>query len=456
MLSSEKNKFEKEIRVGNDGKCRTQDDATELKQVEEMHTWALEKTIERLQLEIAELRWKGEALRESEKRFRNIALSMVVWIWEVDEEGVYTYSSERVKEILGYSPEEVTGKSIFDFMPPNEARRIEKRFKKIVGKREIINDLESWNRHKNGDKVCLVTSGIPILDERGVFLGYQGVHKDITEQKQAEEALREANRRSKKFDRLKSDFISMVSHEIHTPINIMREGITLCLDGLAGDVTEMQEELLNDTLESVERLDRLVMDLLDLSKIEEGRIELRRNVVDLCRIVIKIKKDFEKQAGSKNLRLQANIPEDGIQMYVDKDKIIQIFHNLISNAMRYTKSGGAITLSVQEDNAFVRCSVSDTGVGIAKENISKLFSKFKQFGHVEGSGYKGTGLGLAIAKGLVEIHGGKIWAESTLGKGSTFYFSIKKLPIPDTTVDSKDMSKDVYLADTVDERSSHG
>ena len=259
MLSNENGNISEVLSVSIDRKHLTKNEETDVKQVDEMHTLELKKTIERLQLEIAELRWKGEALRESEKRFRNIALSMVVWIWEVDEEGVYTYSSERVKEILGYQPEEVTGKSIFDFMPLNEARRVEKRFKKIVRQREIINDLESRNRHKNGDQICLVTSGIPILDESGVFLGYRGVHKDITKQKRAEEALRQANRRLKKFDRLKSDFVSMVSHEIRTPINIMREGITLCLDGLAGDVTDMQKELLNDTLESVERLENLAM-----------------------------------------------------------------------------------------------------------------------------------------------------------------------------------------------------
>lgn len=114
----------------------------------------------------------------------------------------------------------------------------------------------------------------------------------------------------------------------------------------------------------------------------------------------------------------------------DEDKLTQIFNNLISNALRYTKSGGRIVIKASEENDFIHCSVADTGVGIAKKDIPKLFSKFEQFGRVEGSGYKGTGLGLAIAKGLIEKQGGKIWIESELGKGTTFFFTLEKVPPP--------------------------
>ena len=400
---------------------------SDVQSVSDEHTRELEKTIEDLQLEVAELRWKEEALRESEKRFRNIALSMVVWIWEIDKKGVYTYCSERVHDILGYTPEEIIGRDFFHSMPPQEVQKAREEFERLSAKRDIIMDFENWNVHKNGTHKCLATSGVPILDESGSFKGYRGVHKDITEQKQAEEALKEANRRLKEFDQLKSDFLSTVSHEIRTPITIMREGISLCIDGVAGDVTEAQKELLTDTLDSVDRLERLVTDLLDLSKIESGKIEIRKSKIDLCQILKKIKKNFNQQVRTKGLSLDLNSTKDSISLFADEDKILQIFSNLVSNAVRYTEPGGKITVRGEEKGEFILCSVTDTGIGISEENLHKVFSKFEQFGRIEGSGYKGTGLGLTIVKGLVEKHDGEIWVESQLGMGTTFYFTIKNV-----------------------------
>ena len=145
-----------------------------------------------MQLEISELRFVQEALRESEKRFRNITVSMVFWIWEIDENGIYTYCSERIKDILGYSPEEIEGKKMIDLMLPTNAENVGKTFLAAAADSKTVNDIENWNIHKNGRQICLLTSGIPIIDSYGVFKGYRGVHKDITEQKVAEKALQKS------------------------------------------------------------------------------------------------------------------------------------------------------------------------------------------------------------------------------------------------------------------------
>ena len=234
----------------------------------------------------------------------------------------------------------------------------------------------------------------------------------------------------KELDQLKSDFLSIVSHELRTPIAVMRGGISLILDGVVGEITDTQKDLLTDTLNNVDRLGRLVTDLLDVSKIEAGKIYLRRSTVDVCAVVKKIQSDYIQQAQEKGVELQTELPEGAVKMFVDADKVTQIFTNLVSNAVRFTKDGGKITIRVEEKEDVVECSVSDTGIGIAEKNITKLFSKFEQFGRAEGKGYKGTGLGLTIAKGLVEKHGGKIWVQSELGKGTTFWFTLKKVPFP--------------------------
>ncbi|OVE79861.1 hypothetical protein BVY01_01340, partial [bacterium I07] len=203
----------------------------------------------------------------------------------------------------------------------------------------------------------------------------------------------------KELDGLKTEFVSTVSHELRTPIAIVKQAISLCLDGLAGDVTEKQSELLKDALENSERLGRLVTDLLDVSKLEAGKIRLRRNYVDMCDVVRKVVKAFDYQAKEKNITLLASVPDHEIKMFVDTDKMVQIYQNLVSNALRFTEPGGTITVGVQDGEDEISCSVSDTGKGIAKENQRQLFSKFAQFGRVEGPGYKGTGLGLFIVKG---------------------------------------------------------
>jgi len=257
----------------------------------------------------------------------------------------------------------------------------------------------------------------------------RAIHYAIV-RKQAEETLKEANEELRKLDQLKSDFISIVSHELRTPIAIMQEGISLCLDGVVGKITDEQGEVLTSTLDTVDRLARLVNDLLDISKIESGKFKLRRSSLDLNQIIKKEYENYEKLTKEKGIRLQMALPEGPLKLYADEDKVTQIFKNLLSNAIRFTEAGGEITIKAEEKDDAIVCGVCDTGTGISKEYIPKLFSKFEQFGKVDGHGYKGTGLGLAIVKGLVEEHEGSIWVESELGKGSEFWFTLKKVPYP--------------------------
>jgi len=241
-----------------------------------------------------------------------------------------------------------------------------------------------------------------------------------------EEELKRANDKLRKLDRMKSDFISTVSHELRTPIAVMRQGVSMCLEGDAGELTDSQREFLGITSENIDRLVRLVTDLLDISKIESGKIKLRRSSLDIYEVVKKIKTSFEPEAKTKGVHLNLDIPDEALRFFADEDKMTQIFNNLISNAIRYTEADGRITIGISDGEDFVHCRVADTGCGISRKDIPKLFSKFEQFGRVEGTGYKGTGLGLAIAKGLIERQGGKIWVESELGTGTTFSFTLEK------------------------------
>ena len=254
-------------------------------------------------------------------------------------------------------------------------------------------------------------------------------------------------KRLREMDQLKTSFLSTVSHELRTPVAIMREGVSLCLDGVAGELTDTQSELLGDVLDNSDRLLRLITDLLDISKIEAGKVRLHRRMVDVCDVIQKTVRMSELHAKDKQIKLHTDLPDASLEVYVDGDKITQIISNLLNNSIRFTPEQGDIYIGMTEKEDYLECYVRDTGIGISEENLPKLFAKFEQFGRTEGPGYKGTGLGLAIVKGLIEKHKGEVWAESTLGEGTTIYFTLKKILKPEIlVVDDEERIRDVVKA----------
>ena len=251
----------------------------------------------------------------------------------------------------------------------------------------------------------------------------------LISKKNTEKAVKEL----KKLDQLKTDFISTVSHELRTPLSITKEGISLVLDKVTGEINEKQEDMLITARNNIDRLARIINDLLDVSKIEAGKIELKRELLNIVALIKHIAASFELKFKEKNLELRVNVPEKEIEAFVDSDKITQVFTNLIGNALKFTDSG-YIEISLQEKKENkIEFIVADTGLGISEEDLPKVFSKFEQFGRVPGPGEKGTGLGLSITKGIIELHGGRIWVESPAwpdrpegSKGTKFTFFIPK------------------------------
>lgn len=241
----------------------------------------------------------------------------------------------------------------------------------------------------------------------------------------AKDSLERSNRELMKLDQLKSDFISTVSHELRTPLSIIKEGISLVLDKIPGDLNEKQSKILDISKSNIDRLARIIDGLLDLSKIESGKIEVKKALIDISGVVRQAAASFEPKIKEKGLEMNLDIDNDIGNVWADADKITQVLTNLIGNAVKFTNSGH-INISCKDKGDGVVCSVSDTGVGIAKDDLSKAFDKFQQFGRVAGSGDKGTGLGLSIAKGIIDMHNGAIWVESEFGKGARFAFKLRK------------------------------
>ena len=222
---------------------------------------------------------------------------------------------------------------------------------------------------------------------------------------------------------MKSDFVSHVSHELRTPLTAIKGAVDLVLREVAGPLTEKQVHYLTRVRSNTQHLAGLINDLLDLSKIESGKIEVKSSRVSLSSLVHEVVEALRPVAAEKVIALEATIREPSILVWADRDKIDQVLTNLIGNALKFTPVQGRVTVSTSRNgHESVQVSVSDTGPGVPPDEKEKIFAKFYRVPEINGGNSKGTGLGLAIAKALVELHGGRIWVESEEGRGSTFSF----------------------------------
>jgi signal transduction histidine kinase len=245
------------------------------------------------------------------------------------------------------------------------------------------------------------------------------------ETKKYADKLEKSNRKLKKLDKDKSSFLSHVSHELRSPLTIIRETVAQVLEGVMGEVTSKQKKFLSICLKNIDRLKRMINELLDISRIEAGKVGLNKKPVNLIALAKDTCSFFSPQTKNKELEIKFDASCQEIKVFIDKDKIRQVFTNLINNAFKFTQKG-FIKVSIAEKEKTVECAVADTGKGIGKEDLSKIFNKFYQTESNILPKEQGTGLGLSIAKGIVEAHGGKIGVESQVDKGTKFSFILPK------------------------------
>ena len=263
-----------------------------------------------------------------------------------------------------------------------------------------------------GDRYFLPRA-TPVYESRGVIVGATVFLQDVT--------------RLRRFEELKNDVVATIAHEFRTPLTSLRMAVHLCTEQVAGPLTEKQAELLHAAREDCDRLQSMVDDLLDMSRIESGRVELYPLPTPVGWLAENAVEQFKSEAETRGVRLSADIAGPEIRVLADHERVGHVFSNLIKNALRHTARDGSVSLGASLTNGAVRFTVTDTGNGIARKYHERLFEKFFQ---VPEGDVKGTGLGLFIAKEIVRAHGGDIGAESEPGKGSTFWFT---LPVARTT-----------------------
>jgi len=222
------------------------------------------------------------------------------------------------------------------------------------------------------------------------------------------------------------DLILLLAHELRAPLGIVKESISLVADKVLGKTNDKQQLVLLTARRNVDRIDRIIMNVVDIFKLEAGRLELQKTSFDLMTAVRQVAGAFQPLADGAGLQLKIVTSHESLPVTADKPRITNVLSQLVGNALKFTHKG-KIEITLSKTNEGVQCSVRDTGIGIAPEDMSKLFHKFEQFGWVPGGGEKGMGLGLAVSKGIIELHGGRITAESRLGEGSAFVFMIPKV-----------------------------
>ncbi len=234
--------------------------------------------------------------------------------------------------------------------------------------------------------------------------------------------------KEKEVDKMKSEFISSISHELRTPLAAIKESVMLMLDGTTGEVNTQQKRFLNITKRNIDRLITLINDMLDISRIETGKMELKKKPCNIGALINEVLMPLEFLAKENKIELKTEAPKDIPEINCDPKRVAQVIAKLVGNAIKFTPAGGKIIvacrLSLVADKKFAEISVKDTGMGIKKKDIQKLFLKFSQLDSSLRRKPGGTGLGLAICKELVFMHGGEIWAESKPEEGSSFIFTL--------------------------------
>ena len=369
-------------------------------------------------------------LQQGELRYQALVDATSDWVWTINAEGRYTYASQKSEILLGYSPDEVLGKTPFDFMAPKEAESVKSIFQQISDARRPFRDLENINIRRNGEPVIIETSGVPIFDAEGHFAGYHGVERDITERKLAEEEIQKLNAeleqrvmdRTAKLEAANKElelFSYTVSHDLRAPLRHIDGYVNLLVSGYRAHLPDKERHYLDTIAASARRMGLLIDDLLQFSR--TGRAEMHLENTDMYQALQEALTTLREDTEGRSIEWVIN---DLPSVQGDHALLRRVWVNLLGNAIKYTKPRevARITVSASREKGEIIFAVADNGVGFDMKYDHKLFGVFQRL-HSEEE-FEGTGIGLAMVQQIITRHGGRIWAEAQPEKGATFYFTI--------------------------------
>jgi PAS domain S-box-containing protein len=360
-------------------------------------------------IDITERKRFEEMLKESEQKFRELADLLPQTICEIDLNGHFTYANRYGIEAHGYTKEEIEKSlnAIDLFLPAQRDRVVQNISRVLAG--QPFDDHEYNVLHKDGSTYPAIIYTNSIVRD-GQIVGVRALVVDITERK--------------KIEQMKTDFVSFISHQLRTPVAGLMAYIDNMLDGITGALNDMQVDYLREMHDVCARNNRLIADLLNVSRLERGILAVNINPVDLRSVVDVAVKEYSKSIKEKGLSLNIREADQGLVVLADTDKLAEVLKNVIHNATKFN-SKGSISIEIVAEGQRGIVKISDTGMGISKRALQDLFDKERVFGGTAVAG-GGAGLGLYIAKGFMKLQGGDITVESAMGKGSTFIISLPR------------------------------
>lgn len=372
-------------------------------------------------IDVTEIKKAEEALRETQQRFKDFAEVASDWFWEMDKDLRFSYFSGRNFEATGYKTDDLIGKSRRELTDENlNDEKWRKHLDDLDNHRPFHNftyDLKSFS----GKPVCISISGKPIFDADANFLGYRGTGTDISARVKTELELREAKEEAEFANRAKTEFLANMSHELQTPLNSVIGFSDILKSGPFGDLEHPKyREYVDDINDSGKHLLNLINDILDVSRIERGMLELDERKLDIPLLIGSCQRLVRDRTYEAGLQLNAEIPKDLPAIFADELRTKQIVLNLLSNAIKFTPVGGSVNLQAGlEDDGRFCIAVTDTGIGISPEHIEIALSDFGQVDGTLSRKFEGSGLGLPLSKKLAEAQGGELFIQSELGVGTT-------------------------------------
>jgi PAS domain S-box-containing protein len=360
-------------------------------------------------------------------RFAN-DIVIITEAFPLDEPGPkIVYVNKAFTRLTGYTREEVLGKSLRILQEPESDSDKKAKIRAALEKREPVRTT-IVNYSKSGKAYWLDINIIPLKNKRGEVTHFAAIERDLTEIKEAEKEIKAKNQELLELNDTKNRFLGIASHDLRNPLYLIRSFCEILKDEGVGGINAKQKELLEKIYSSSNYMRSLVDNLLDISKIESGKIELEMKAQDFNCLVKTQCELNQLLANKKNIQLHLRLKEIP-QILFDENAIVQAMDNFIENAIKFSPSNSHVYILTEKMPEHIQFSVKDEGQGLSQEDQKLLFGEFQKLSAKPTGGEKSTGLGLAIVKKIINLHGGEVGVKSKLGEGSTFYF---RLPISQT------------------------
>ena len=355
-------------------------------------------------------------------------------IVSVTPEGLVATWNAGAERGYGYSAQEMVGRPVNVLAPHDRVEEADQLLARAL-RGESVRGFETVRVCKDGCSIPVSLTLSPIRDVSGAVAGVSTIAHDISAQKRMENQLRakneelaRQNRRVEEANRAKNEFLANMSHELRSPLNGIIGFAELMHDGKLGPVSDQHKEYLGDILSSGKHLLQLINDVLDLAKVEAGRIGFRPEPATLSRLVREVAYVLRAIAAGKGVAIESDVPPDLDAVTLDPARFKQVLYNYLSNALKFTPEGGRVAVRIRpEGEASFRLEVQDNGIGIPEGEIPKLFTQFHQVDHSDARRYSGSGLGLVLTRRIVEAQGGRVGVESELGAGSLFHATLPRI-----------------------------